>query len=45
MWWGDGRTYTVEITATDCDGNSSIANVTISVPHHFRYRWWWCRRR
>lgn len=32
---GDGRTYTVLITATDCHENSSVAPIAISVPHQF----------
>ncbi len=30
---GDGRQYTVTITATDADGNESTTNVKIVVPH------------
>lgn len=30
---GDGRVYSVEITATDCSGNRSSAIVEISCPH------------
>jgi hypothetical protein len=34
--WGDGRVYTVTITATDQSGNSSSATVEIRVPHDRR---------
>jgi hypothetical protein len=33
---GDGRTYTITITATDVSGNSSVAVVVISAPHDQR---------
>jgi subtilisin-like proprotein convertase family protein len=31
---GNGRIYTITITATDAHGNSSSKNVTVSVPHN-----------
>lgn len=30
---GDGRTYTITLEATDASGNSSMAEVTVLVPH------------
>jgi hypothetical protein len=30
---GTGRIYTITITATDSHGNTSRANVTVTVPH------------
>ena len=33
---GDGRTYTIVITATDESGNSSVAEVEILAPHDRR---------
>ena len=30
---GNGRTYTVNISATDTSGNTSLASVMIVVPH------------
>jgi hypothetical protein len=33
---GDGRTYTVSITCTDADGNSSQKSLEIPVPHDFK---------
>lgn len=30
---GKGRVYTITLTATDSSGNSSIADVTVTVPH------------
>ena len=35
---GNGRLYTVQITATDESGNSSVASVAISAPHDKRKR-------
>ena len=36
--WGDGRVYTITITATDESGNQSSATVAIRVPHDRRKR-------
>lgn len=35
---GDGRIYTISITATDTSGNSSTANLEIIVPHDRRHK-------
>lgn len=34
---GDGRIYTIVITAIDCAGNSSTASLEVVVPHDKRY--------
>jgi uncharacterized lipoprotein YddW (UPF0748 family) len=31
---GSGRIYTITITVTDAEGNATIENVTVTVPHH-----------
>ena len=31
---GTGRIYTITYSATDCTGNSSTADVTVTVPHN-----------
>ena len=36
--WGDGRVYTITVTATDEVGNSSSATVEVRVPHDRRRR-------
>jgi hypothetical protein len=36
--WGDGRVYTITITATDELANQSTAQVEVRVPHNLRRR-------